>query len=874
MAHPASTRQRLAKWIAAGIVTAANFGCDAGGGRAPATNGEPSPLENPDGNTKASSYLIESVSGLPEKMSNSSFYDIQIKKRNGDSLIQWKLASYDKNECVKERNWSEKTEASQIRLSKSDLRDGDVMACIRAETPDGTRDSNYLQFTWQYDGTIPEGATSAVFTNPSPPTAASLTRTVGLQWVICEDPDGDDGADPSGLMMHRIQVGTNVGGKDVMTKDLGITEYQTSLTLPRDGRFYFSVACPDAAGNEAVTELPYPLDVDTTPPSAPTSATWNRTSPTNQGTGIILSWNAVQDDTAVTYLYKLGSAKGGGTTFNTAATNSVTLNLANGTYYPTIKAKNAAGGESTVFEANTPLIVDTVPPDFSLTSLPSSNVSEALQVAINPISPDMVSYRYKVIPGSGTSDCTSKGSWSDWTSPGVQISDNISGPAYHTSMVICAQGRDTAGNQTADNVPVIHSWNNTQPGGVQPKDEKVKQTIVWSAGGSVKSLSATEKDPVDLSVPYLWPVAPTNIFTADSSSNLAYSSPDLTLIGSTPYVIARKTIGSVSSIIGKTIGGIEESIVSETETNSPYAGSVTRSNSLNWVFHALFASSSSIFRQIFSPWNSPSNVENISNVLALNPWERMKAVTSGDGTIYAGGDALAANGGLRSIIIRQIKNPGGTAPATVTTDFELKGGLSQALDWCHPSDGKAYLLDLVPTPDNFFTVLVSCVSNSLAIQRVKALTWNGATTGDMNTRFEVTPVLETTTVSQVATGSIAYNSSDFLVAYTDPGNRSKLFLCFNPESFDPDLPHTNCYGPEVAGTNILNGSENTIATRLLLTESAEARILIASELSGMIRIGLAEGTAGVNYTLNWLHAEHPSVTKQNFQLAPRLIQLP
>ncbi|MEY4630132.1 MAG: hypothetical protein RIQ81_252, partial [Pseudomonadota bacterium] len=619
-------------WIIASSALLAS--CNGDAGRDAGGNGEKQPLENPDGESLSSSYLIESVTGFPTGLSNESNFTVTIKKRNGSSTLQWKLSAYSKSECAKERGWSPKTSDEYLTIAAGDMPDGDVVACVRAFTEDGLNDSNYMMFRWKSDRTVPEAAIDAVFTTPVPPATQQITRTVALQWVICEDPDGPNGEDPTGLTMHRVQVGTTEGGKDVLTRELGVLEYQTSITLPRDGRFYFSIACPDLAGNEVVTKLPYPLDIDTSAPSAPTSISWNRSSPTNQANGIVLSWSAVSDDTPVTYLYRLASNLGGGSTFTSVSTNSVTLDLLEGTYYATVKAVNGAGLESTIFSGSTPLIVDTSAPGFTLSGIPfNHSETDTLSVSISTASSDFQAYQYKIIRGNiDLNHCHTMGTWSDWITPNVSISDNISGPAYQTYLAICARARDTAGNETPSDLTIFHKWNNALVSGASAAQDDFNLMFTWAAAGSVKAMkTSTNTSPPRA---FVWPTSAETLLAA--AAQTSYSYPDLTLRAGTPFITAAKTSGANSSIAELPYGGVEQAVASTTSAAS--AQSVTYNpvptTPVTWVFYGVGSTLSSIFNA--GSWNAGS-IETLAGGVG-GDYPRVRSVTAPDGTVYSAWD--------------------------------------------------------------------------------------------------------------------------------------------------------------------------------------------------------------------------------------------
>jgi hypothetical protein len=212
----------------------------------------------------------------------------------------------------------------------------------------------------------------------------------------------------------------------------------------------------------------------------------------------------------------------------------------------------------------------------------------------------------------------------------------------------------------------------------------------------------------------------------------------------------------------------------------------------------------------------------------------------------------------RIIAVRKIPQSGD--PET----YVLASGFGEILDWCHHTDGKAYLLDLALTPDNKPNLLISCVSNILNHQKIRIQQgpFDSKPTGGWPSK----QILKTTTLTPVATGSLVYNADgQELVTFTHPGESNSVRVCYNPGATGDN---ENC------SSSVIEGSANTLSLSSFLGSDGKARILTAGELSGLVRIGIAEGTAGVSYDLRWLHAEDSTVNKNNFSLAPRLIQLP
>ena len=460
---------------------------------------------NPDGDSKISSYLIAKIEGAPLDYSNALSLSIAVTRRNGDSQIKYKAANSDKFECVRNRNWSALSSADTISVDTSALIDGDAVLCLVAYNPDGKVDSNPIMVQWLHDVTPPDAPTGARMVIPVPPaTILTTSRIVKLRWVPSEDPAPSNGAAQSLMKTQKVLIGTSEGGRDISSQTYSVSDFEATITLPRDGDFYFSVASVDYAGNEGIAKISGKISVDRTAPPAPTSISWNPAGPTRNMTGLVASWNAVQEDTSVTYSYKvetydlstgtslIGSIQG----TSAANTPQATLSLGEGRHFLSVKSVNSVGDESDWFKATTPLYVDRTAPLISLESSPDGLVFpfETIEIAIASSvqnQHDVHEYKYKVITGS---DCGAKGTWSDWLPGSTKKTENIKGPAYEGTMSICAKARDAAGNEgEPDNVKGyrVASWTNKSSLTAVPDfTEDYKTKIAFSANGIIKYLSS------------------------------------------------------------------------------------------------------------------------------------------------------------------------------------------------------------------------------------------------------------------------------------------------------------------------------------------------------------------------------------------------
>ncbi len=460
---------------------------------------------NPDGDSKISSYLIEKIDGAPLDYSNASSLSIAVTRRNGDSQIKYKAANSDKLECVRNRNWSALSSADTLSIDTSGLSDGDAVLCLVAYNPDGKVDSNPIMVQWLHDVTPPDAPTAARMVIPVPPaTILTTSRIVKLRWVPSEDPAPSNDAAQSLMKTQKVLIGTSEGGRDISSQNYSISDFEATIILPRDGDFYFSVASVDYAGNEGIAKISGKISVDGTAPPAPTSISWNPTGPTRNMTGLVASWNAVQEDTSVTYSYEvktydlstgllIGSIQG----TSAANTPQATLSLGEGRHDLSVKAVNSVGLDSAWFQAPTPFYIDRTAPLISLESSPDGLVSHFNTIEISMASSaqnqfDVHEYKYKVITGTDCGDAV--GTWSDWLPGSTRKTENIKGPAYEGTMSICAKARDAAGNEgTPDDVKGyrVASWTNKISTDATPDfSETFKMKIAFSANSIIKYLSS------------------------------------------------------------------------------------------------------------------------------------------------------------------------------------------------------------------------------------------------------------------------------------------------------------------------------------------------------------------------------------------------
>ncbi len=487
-------------------------------------------FSKPDGPRGLSSHLIEKITGAPDKFSNASSLNIAITRRNGESQVKYKALLGSKLECVRDRNWSALTSAELITVDTSALVDGEAVLCIIAYTMSNEIDSNSIVVQWLHDVTPPKTPSAVRMTSPVPPLAISESRNVSLRWIPSEDIDPSNGASRSDIKSHDVLVGRTPGGRDVYVKSFGVADYQANIALPSDGDLYFSVAAIDNAGNESIKQVEGLISIDGTAPPAPPSVAWNPVGPTSTTTGIVASWPAVQDDTAVTYQYKIGTAMGLGDiqAATLVSTNQVSLSLLEGSYFISVKAVNSTLLESSWFSTSTPFVVDLEKPLVILTNNPDGTTDhlDSLDVSIigtakNQL--DVHEYMYKVITGD---NCTTTGVWSAWLPNSTVIADNIKGPAYETTLSICAKARDAAGNVSDDAGYRVATWTNKVSAGATPDfSDTLKAKIAFKVNTTIKELtSALGSWAVTSSSTSAWPE--TSSRTVTGANGTIYTGSD------------------------------------------------------------------------------------------------------------------------------------------------------------------------------------------------------------------------------------------------------------------------------------------------------------------------------------------------------------
>ena len=207
--------------------------------------------------------------------------------------------------------------------------------------------------------------------------------------------------------------------------------------------------------------------IDTTPPSAPTSFT--ATVGGTPASTINLSWtNPVSDFASVTIRKSTttyptsitdGSSVTGGT--NITATSLADTSLANGTYYYSIFAKDAAGNVSTSAQATAAVNVDTTPPSLSdgspTTQQPAGTTSVNLSVTTN----ENATCKYSTTSGTSYASMTDAFTLTGTTNH-TQVLTGLTNGTSYTYYVRCSDGSN---NVTTTDYTISFSVRNASSGG-------------------------------------------------------------------------------------------------------------------------------------------------------------------------------------------------------------------------------------------------------------------------------------------------------------------------------------------------------------------------------------------------------------------------
>jgi len=164
-------------------------------------------------------------------------------------------------------------------------------------------------------------------------------------------------ASPSGVARYEYSVGTSPGGTNIRTWTTAGTALQvnaTGLALQNGVVYFINVRAVNTLGKVGYVGSSDGITVDTTPPTTPVvtdAGAWSA-SPTT----INASWSSTDPESGVVeYKYAVGTTPGATNVLNwTSAGSQTTLDIGPlalsdlGTYYVSVKARNAAGAESAV----------------------------------------------------------------------------------------------------------------------------------------------------------------------------------------------------------------------------------------------------------------------------------------------------------------------------------------------------------------------------------------------------------------------------------------------------------------------------------------------------------------------------------------------
>ncbi len=306
--------------------------------------------------------------------------------------------------------------------------------------------------------------TSFAVTGLAPNTSYSMTvrakDAAGNEGIsnplsVQTSPDTQAPSVPTGLVASAITTSSFTLSWNASTDNLAVTGYDvyngtlkvntadiTSTTFNITGlspntAYSMTVRAKDAAGNEGISN---PLTVQTSPdtqaPAIPTGLVASAITTSS----FTLSWNASTDNVAVTgYDVYKGAVK-----VNTADITSSTYNITglspNTAYSMTVRAKDAAGNEST----SAPLSVTTnAPPDTQAPSVPTGLVASAITTS-----------SFTLSWNASTDNVAVTGY--DVYSNGIKINSvlvtgtsyNATGFASSTTFTMTVKAKDAAGNES------------------------------------------------------------------------------------------------------------------------------------------------------------------------------------------------------------------------------------------------------------------------------------------------------------------------------------------------------------------------------------------------------------------------------------------
>jgi PQQ-dependent dehydrogenase (s-GDH family) len=298
-------------------------------------------------------------------------------------------------------------------------------------------------------------------TSPTALVASGLTQSsVTITWTASTDNIGVAGYD-----VYRN--GVKINGAIVSTTSFNVSGLSAATT------YSFTVKAKDAAGNESTASSA--LNVTTPDTQAPSTPTGLVSSALTQSS-VTISWTASTDNVGVTgYDVYQNGVKVNGSTITTTSFNVTGLSAAT-SYAFTVKAKDAAGNESTASSALNVTTPDTQAPT-APTGLASSALTQSSVTISWTASTDNIGvtgydvYRNGVKVNGSTITTTSF---------------NVTGLSAATSYAFTVKAKDAAGNESAAssalNVTTPDTQAPTTPTGLASSAlTQSSVTISWTA---------------------------------------------------------------------------------------------------------------------------------------------------------------------------------------------------------------------------------------------------------------------------------------------------------------------------------------------------------------------------------------------------------
>jgi parallel beta-helix repeat protein len=219
------------------------------------------------------------------------------------------------------------------------LADGSHTFSVRATDTAGNTDATPATFTWSLDSGPPDTTITSQPTNPSSSSSASFSFT---------------STEAGSTFQCKLDAGT-----------FATCTSPNALTSLADGSHTFSVRAIDAFGNVDPTPASSTWTVDTAPPDTTITS-----QPTNPSTSTSAAYSFTSSETGSSFQCKLDAGAFAACTSPTTLTG-----LLDGPHTFSVKATDAAGNADPT-PATFTWIVDTGPPDTTITSQPTNPSAE------------------------------------------------------------------------------------------------------------------------------------------------------------------------------------------------------------------------------------------------------------------------------------------------------------------------------------------------------------------------------------------------------------------------------------------------------------------------------------------------------------------